>query len=150
MRGLNCSSMGRWAVALMVILGVGFIMTTAPVLAAESASPKKTAAGAAVTSKPYEKEINRFARQGYYVVGPLQVVGRSQKTLILFGGIKRIMIDLADKKITVKDRNGALVSLDNLKTGRHVYVCRKGNAVNVYLVKAPGRAESVEAGKPTD
>jgi hypothetical protein len=134
MRGLNCSSVGRWALALILALGLSFAMATGSAFGAEPASKAKAAADLRAKQK-------KAAAKRWSTVGPMSVASRYSSALFLYSGIGNIKIDLKGKKVTVKNADSEEVSLDSVVQGSRVYVRRKGDRVIIYLLKKPEPSE---------
>lgn len=99
--------------------------------ASEGESESKT-----VAAVPWvQGEVMKYAAKRYAVVGPATVSSVDPTLLALFTGLKPIQISLDMKKMTVRNHDGKKVSLETIKKGNRVYVCRKGNEVIILVLE---------------
>jgi hypothetical protein len=126
-----------WSAGLSLMLVVALCFASLLLVGSRcwSASEGESGLKTAAATRWVQGEVMKYAAKRYAVVGPLSVSSVDPTFMGLFTGLKPMQIRLDKKKVTVKDHDGKKVSLEAVKKGNRVYVCRKGNEVIILVLE---------------
>jgi hypothetical protein len=92
---------------------------------------------------PLDAELEVNKHNGYLVLGPMPLTQYDGSKLTVSQSSGDIVVDLRNKKFTVKDGNAHPTSVDTIRRGGKVYVAAGPNEVVLYVPETKGGTSDV-------